>query len=90
MASKKGFAAMIETEPEAHREIARRGGLNARNNPNVHRFKAGSQEAIDAVRRGGQVSRRRSAKQLEQELAQMDSVFGKLDAIQASYHKHFG
>jgi general stress protein YciG len=54
----RGFAAMIEMEPEAHREIARRGGLNARKNPNVHRFKAGSQEAINAGRRGGQVSKR--------------------------------
>ena len=58
MKGKKGFAVMVETEPEAHREIARRGGLNARKNPNVHRFKAGSQEAIDAGHKGGSISRR--------------------------------
>jgi len=53
--SAHGFAVMDE---EARREASRRGGLNARNNPNVHRWKRGSQEAIDAGRRGGKASRR--------------------------------
>ncbi len=57
MAKPKGW--WLQELPEDVRlEMARKGGLNARKNPNVHRFKFGSQEAIDAGRRGGQVSRR--------------------------------
>jgi len=90
MADKKRGQWLQERSEDEHREMSRKGGLNARNNPNVHRFKVGSDLAREAGRKGGKASRRRSTKQLEQELAQMDSVFGKLDAIQASYRKHFG
>jgi len=53
--SAHGFAVMDE---EARREASRRGGLNARKNPNVHRFKAGSDQAREAGRKGGKASRR--------------------------------
>jgi general stress protein YciG len=53
----RGFATMT---PEQVQEIARQGGLNARNNPNVHRWKAGSEEAREAGRRGGKASKRRA------------------------------
>ncbi len=49
----------LQELPEAERlEMARKGGLNARNNPNVHRFKAGSDLAREAGRKGGKASRR--------------------------------
>ena len=53
--SAHGFAVMDE---EARREASRRGGLNARNNPNVHRFKAGSEQAREAGRKGGSAKKR--------------------------------
>ena len=53
---KRGFATMT---PEEVQKIARVGGLNARNNPNTHRWKAGTQEPVDAGKRGGSVSKRR-------------------------------
>ena len=53
----QGFATMT---PEEVQRIARLGGLNARNNPNVHRWKPGSEEAREAGRKGGKASKRRA------------------------------
>ncbi len=59
----RGFAAMIETDPEKQREIASKGGKAAHANGTPHKFQAGSEEAREAGRRGGSRSRRGPAKQ---------------------------
>lgn len=58
MADKKPGWWLQEMPEEERRKFSSKGGLNARNNPNTHRWKAGTQEPVDAGRRGGRVSKR--------------------------------
>lgn len=51
--SKRGFASM---DPELQRAIASKGGKAAHASGNAHEFKAGSKEAKEAGRKGGQNS----------------------------------
>lgn len=66
-----------ELPEEERREMARKGGLHARNNPNTHRWKTGEQAAIDAGRKGGSVRKRTksvvplSYEEIETEIARL-------------------
>ena len=45
--------------PEEQRRLARLGGLAAQRSGKAHRFKAGSQEAVDAGQKGGLARRKK-------------------------------
>lgn len=54
----RGFAAL---SPERRKELSRKGGIRAHETGTAHRFARGSEEAIEAGKKGGRASQAKNA-----------------------------